>query len=292
MRAFLYLIYSFFLLIPMSHAALKVGSLHPLLSDMAHRVGGEQIEIADIFPRGSSLHSFDPSSTEMAKASGARLILAMGKQIENYLPKLRDSMPSDCQILELGRDVPDVMLPGSSQPDPHWWNTPQNMKRASRTLLAALIELNPAQRSAYETGQRQYARDMNALHNKSRIALSRIPQDQRVLVTGHAAMCHFCKSYNFISVPLFGIASEGEGDLASLAVLLQQLRRRELRCVFSEIRSQPKLLENIAAELNAACLPLSMDGLYSDGASYESSFDYNVSTIVKGLSNPPAAKQP
>ncbi len=264
-------------------APLKVASLHPLLSEMATSVGGERVKVIDLFPENGSLHAFEPTSRELSMAAGAKLLLACGKGVEPYLGGLRESLSSRTRLLELGAEVPDVALPGSDCIDPHWWNSPDNMKRASRTLLAALCEADPAGRETYRANQRKYAAKMDSLARLAEILLAGIPQEQRVLVTGHAAMCHFCAAFRFTPIPIHGIAMESEGDTASLAHLLAELRARRVPCIFSEINTSPRALEAIAAQVNARTLPLVMDGINASMDTYERLFTYNVSAILAGL---------
>lgn len=268
-----------------AHAApAKIASLHPLLSEMANQIGGDHVKVVNLFPKNTDLHSFSPTSAEISSAVGAKLILACGKGIEPYLADLKQSLSSKTRILELGADIPDVMVPGGSHPDPHWWNSPENMKRASRTLLLSLVEIDPANKANYEANQRKYANHMDELVRMGKMIMRRIPQNQRVLVTAHAAMCHFCRDFNFTPIPVHGIAKESEGDTASLAQLLTTLRQNQVKCIFTEVNTSPKALENIARELGVPARPLVMDGIYSSMESYDKIFLFNTSVIASGLS--------
>ncbi len=273
-------------------APLKVASLHPLLSEMAGTVGGERVRVVNLFPENGSLHAFEPTSAELSAAAGARLMLACGKGVEPYLAGLQESLPSRTRLLELGATVPDVRLPDSERTDPHWWNNPANMKRASRSLLSALVELDPAGEKLYRANQRAYAARMDKLSRQAQLILSSIPMEKRVLVTGHAAMCHFCEAFLFTPLPIHGIAMESEGDTASLARLLTELRQRQVGCIFTEVSASPRALEAIAAQVGARTLPLVMDGISSNFSSYDKLFSYNVAMILSGLTGAKSATAP
>lgn len=266
-------------------APLKVASLHPLLSDMAKEIGSDRVEVHNLLDAGTNLHSFEPSTAQLAASAQAKLLLACGKNTEPYLNKLRESLPAQTRIIELGKDIPDVYISGSKQADPHWWNSPENMKRASRSLLQAFIQADPSNEDFYTKGQKNYARLMDKLQRKAKLRITRIPIEKRVLVTGHAAMCHFCHEFGFISIPLFGIAAESEGDTASLAIILQQLRKRNIKSIFNESSSSPKLLETISQQIGAETHSLIMDGLHPEYKSFKQIFNYNINTILKGLNH-------
>lgn len=262
---------------------LRIASLHPLLSEMARATGGARVEVVDLFPANGELHGFNPTGRDLAAAAGARLLLACGKGVEPYLADLRDSLPATTGVVEVGKDVPDVRVPGTYFFDPHWWNTPENMKRASRTLLAAMVQAAPQYEAEFTAGQQTYAAKMDRLSRTARQRLSRIPRDARYLVTGHAAMCHFCKAYNMKPVAIQGIAKESEGDTATLAALLADLRYKNTRCIFTEVNASPRMLQVIADQLGIPTAPLVMDGIYPKAQGYESMFLHNIDTICKHL---------
>lgn len=262
-------------------APLKIASLHPLLSEMAKTLGGEEVEVVDLFPENGDLHAFAPTGRELAAAADARLLLACGKGVEPYLTDLRDSVKAGTQIVEVGADVPDVRVPGTYYIDPHWWNTPENMKRAARTLLAAMQQAAPEHAEIYAAGQARYAATMDKLNRAARLKLSRIPQNARNLVTGHAAMCHFCKAYNFKPIAIQGVARESQGDPATLAALLAELRYRQARCIFTDVNSTPRSLQAIADQLKIPTAPLVMDGIYPAAQSFEGIFMHNINTICE-----------
>lgn len=283
MRAILVICFLYVCGVVAQAAPMKVASLHPLLSEMAASVGGDKIKVVNLFPENGDLHSFTPTSAEVSAAIGAKLLLACGKGVEPYLGDLKESLSAKTRFMELGAEIPDVMVPGGTHADPHWWNSPENMKRASRTLLQALSEADPTNKSTYETNQKKYADEMDRMLRMGKLILRRIPQEQRVLVTAHAAMCHFCRDFNFTPLPVHGIAKESEGDTASLAQLLTTLREKQVRCIFTEVNASPKALENIARELGIPSRPLVMDGIYPRMKTYEKIFLFNTGIIAAGL---------
>ena len=265
-------------------AVTKVASLHPMLSDMARQVGGDAVEVVNLFPENGELHAFEPTAADIAAAAGAQLVLACGKGVEPYLDDLRDSLPSRTQVIELGQSVPDVCLPGSTVADPHWWNSPAAMKRASRALRSALERVAPADKTTFASGQRAYSAQMDTLTREAKLAFAAIPHENRVLVCSHAAMSHFCKEFGFAVLAVHGIAQESEGDTASLARILAELRSKSVPCLFYGVNEPPKVLRAIANQVGAKALPLALDGINPSTPTYAELFRFNVKHIVEGLS--------
>ena len=77
--------------------ALKIATLHPILGDMARAIGGSHVQVADLLRPNGNLHSFEPAPQDIAAAGQARLVLASGKNLEPYLPKLKDALGGRAQ---------------------------------------------------------------------------------------------------------------------------------------------------------------------------------------------------
>ena len=266
-----------------SEGSIKVASLHPLLSDMARAVGGNEVEVVDLFPSNGELHAFEPTAADVAAAAGAELVLACGKGVEPYLQDLRDSLPSTTRIVELGATVPDVFIPGTRIADPHWWNSPSAMKRASRALRSELERAFPAGKDTFTKGQREYSRKMDWLRRTASLSFVPISQEKRILVCSHAAMSHFCKEFGFTAIAVHGVAQESEGDTASLARILSQLRQQKVACLFYGVNDSPKIMQTIASQVGATTRPLVLDGIYPALGSYEELFLFNIKNITNGL---------
>lgn len=279
---------------------LKIAALHPVLGDMARAIGGSHVQVADLLHPNGNLHSFEPAPQDIAAAGQARLVLASGKNLEPYLFKLKDALGGRAQILDLGASIPDVPVMTDTAEhkhehagdccahgpnDPHWWHTPANMKRAARTLTAVLTRMAPSHEQDFKAALVRWNRQMDQLSSWARKELADIPEAARVLVTGHAAMNHFCREFGFRSISIQGVSREDEGNSAQMASTLKKLRAAEVKALFPEYSSNPKSLTEIAKSLNIpVARPLNTDGLAPDGHTFESMFKQNVSFIKEALS--------
>lgn len=88
----------------------KVAALHPVLGDLVKRIGGSHVEVVNLLPPNGNLHSFDPTPDALRQAAKSTLIFASGKNIEPYLPKLKDSLSPDCKLIDVGQSIPDVEI--------------------------------------------------------------------------------------------------------------------------------------------------------------------------------------
>lgn len=278
--------------------SLRVAATHPLIGDLARRVGEAHVEVVDLLRPGANLHQFDPTSRDLSALKGARLLLVSGKHLENYVDKLRDSLGSGAKIVEVGRLIPSIKIePGQELflccpehshggIDPHWWHSAENMARAARLLAAEFAAADPGNASAYKAAGAATAKEMYALKAWAEREFARIPKSQRKLVTSHAAFSYFCKEFGFKSLPVLGVAAQDDASPKFLAEAIRIIREHGIRAVFPEDQANPKILHEIvrATGVKVSRRPLNADGTAGGaGSTFEGMFRHNVTTIVEAL---------
>lgn len=281
-------------------AAVKVSSLHPILADVTRQVGGANVEVVEILKAGGDIHHFEPAARDIAAMRGSVLLLAMGKHLETYLDKLRDSVGTGVKVVEVGKLIPSVKLDPSqeifvccpehakSSIDPHWWHSAENMKRAARIIADELSSVDPANEAAYTEGAKAAGKRFDELKKWAQQQISTIPRGDRKLVTAHAAFGYFCKEYGFKSVPVLGIGRSDDASPQYIALAIQVIRDHKIRAVFAEDQANPKVLTEIVRSTGVKLgAPLVADGTSKEAHTFETILAHNVRSIVDAL-KPPA----
>ncbi len=287
---------SFLALALTSQAAVKVATLHPLLADLTRQVGGAHVEVVEIVKPGSDVHHFEPAARDIATMRGSALLLAMGKHLEPYLDKLRDSIGTGVKLIEVGRPIPSLKLePGQeificcpehahNSIDPHWWHSADNMKRAARVIADELSALDPANEATYSAGAKAAGTRFDELKKWAQQQISVIPRADRKLVTAHAAFGYFCKEYGFKSVPVLGIGRSDDASTQYIAQTIQVIRDNKIRAVFPEDQANPKVLTEIVRSTGVKLgEALVADGTAKEAHTFETMLSHNVRAIVASL---------
>ncbi len=287
------------LIVPLK-AGLTVASLHPVLTDIAKQVGGENLSVIPLLKPGDDPHDFAPSASDIRKMREARLILASGKGLEPYLEKLKDSLTSSQTIFDVGRDLPSITISHDSELfvccphhsegsiDPHWWHSVKNVQRAVKILAKELAKVDPSNAAHYETSAKAYNKRLKALDKWAKKEITRVPRKDRKLATAHAAYTYFCKDYGFKSMPVQGLTKEKEAPSQYLAETIAHLKEYRVRAVFPEALANPKVLQEMVRGTGAR-IGGRLFGDFtgnSEVTTYEAMFRHNVKTIVEGLAPP------
>ena len=291
---------------PCSAAAeLKVATLHPLLTEIARQVGGDRLTVVNVVKPGTDVHHFSPTTRDMKRLTGATLVLASGKGLENYLGKLRDNLTTGQILLEVGNSIPSMEMSEAAQlmeaaahghpghthggVDPHWWNSVENVIRAARVITAAFTKADPGNAPFYEANNRAYQKQLTDLRKWALREIGRIPSKDRKLATAHLSMGYFARDFGFKLIPVQGLNPAVPATSQELAAAIDTIRKSKIRAVFPEQGVNPKHLAQMSAETGVRFGgQLIADGNGTgDLASFSEAFAHNVMTITKELAPAP-----
>lgn len=283
--------------VPASLAQMKVVALHPLMADLARKVGGANVEVIALMRPNDDAHHFNPAPDALHRTQGAKIYLASGMGLESYLGKLRSTLGGSAVVLEVGATLParethelcehgahahgeELVHNHRGHVDPHWWHRVQNMQRAADIVAGAFAGADPAHAASYQANARAHKAELARLHSWIRRQLIRIPRPERKLVTAHDSFGYFCDEYGFKSFSIKGINKSSEPSAGKLAEIITTIRREKIRAIFPEQRANPKALQTLASETG-----ITIGGtLIADGSeSYLDMMQHNVRVIVAAL---------
>ncbi len=270
---------------------LEVASLHPLMSDLARKVGGDNVTVIAIIEPGADMHAFSPRPSDMQKLQNADLVLAAGKGMENYLDSLRDTLRGKPEVVEVGRKIPSLTIGkdelyvccaahAGNTIDPHWWHSIDQTARAARILADTFSDADPANKDVYKRNAAIYSKELKQLKAWASKELSKVPRSKRKLVTPHAAYAYFAKEFGFQMISVQGLNPEQEATPQLMAEAVRIIREEKIAAVFPEIKGRNSGVETLQRETGVKLgKPLMPDG----AASFVEMIKNNVNAIVDGL---------
>ena len=284
-----------FLIAPLA-AQVKTVSLHPLLTDLVRRVGGEHATVIDLIGKNGDPHHFEPTANQLQETKGALLYFVSGKGLEAYLPSLKSIVKGQAKIIEVGETLPSIAGAcdhseeehGAEEHahehgvDPHWWHSVENFRRAVTVVVSELSAVDPAHASDFEKNGQVYRKELDELDRWIRVEIAKISKKQRQLATAHAAFGYFCKDHQFTVFSVQGINREQTPGAKELADLIKSLKEHQVTAIFPEKESNPKVLETLTKDTGIALGEM----LIADGttmSTYDQMMRHNVNAIVKAL---------
>ena len=286
---------------------LKVVASFSIIGDFAEQVGGDRVAVTTLVGPNGDTHVYEPKPADVAAIAGADVILVNGLHFEGFLERLVEASGTGAPVVELTEGVHTVQTgPGghgeaehaahSAHPeeaasdggehggsDPHAFQSVPNAKIYVENVAEAFCSADAEECGLYRERAKAYAAQLDALDAEIRAAVAAIPVDKRTVITSHGAFGYFEHEYGITFRAPEGVSTESEASAADVAKLIREIRAERAAAVFLENVSDPRLIEQIAAETG-----LTVRGeLYSDAlsepsgpaATYLDLMRHNVQTI-------------
>lgn len=274
-----------------AQAELEVTTLHPLLTELAEKVGGEHVSVTGLMSPGVNVHDFRPNSSDMTRLRGSDFVLASGKALEVYLPKLQQSVPSTVKIVQVGNSVRSLKVESGAvfvccpnhaagSVDPHWWHSISGMKQATDTVAKEFAAADKANAAAYRANATAWKRSLDELAGWAKREVAKVPRKKRVLVTAHAAFGYFCREHGFRAIPLGGLSAE-TATSKYINEAIDAIKKNGVVTVFPESNANSKALNAIKSSTGVKI----GKELIADGAvsSYTDFVKTNIERVTAGL---------
>jgi zinc/manganese transport system substrate-binding protein len=268
-----------------------------ILADVTSAIGGEDVDVIDLMPRGADPHSFGLSAAQAASLLEADLIIANGLGLEEGLTEiLVQATQGGVRVVEIGPMLDPLAYPaevadaGPDQ-DPHVWTDPARMAIAARIIgdeLAALADDSRA--TAISRRAEEYAAELGRIDAEITVAVEDLPPERRNLVTNHHVFGYFADRYGFEQLGAVipsgsTLASPSAADLADLADVIIEAG---VPAIFAETSQPDRLIRVLAEEVG---LEIQVVALYSESlgdrggpaGTYLDMMRFNAHAIVSAL---------
>ena len=269
---------------------LRVSSFSTILTEIAQQVGGERVAVTGHVKPGVDPHEYEPKPADLKAVGEADVILLSAMHMEGYVGKLKESTGTKGVLVEVGEGCKPLRMKAEGDPnkivdDPHWWHSITNMGKAVKVVRDAFIKASPADAALFTDNAAKYLAKLGALQKWVKTELTKLPLDQRKLVTSHDAFQYFAKENGFTIYAIEGLSSADQPSSKKVADIIATIKKQGVKAIFPEKIENPKVLKEITKESGAKLGgELHADGLgEGDAATYEGMYRHNVETIVNAL---------
>jgi zinc/manganese transport system substrate-binding protein len=288
---------------------LRVVATYSILGDLVENVGGENIEMTTLVGPNGDAHTFEPSPSDSAELSEAKVVFENGLGFETWLDDLYESSGSEARRVVATRNVEPLPIGGGEahsheddadelgaeeghehgEFDPHVWHDVANAMTMVRTIREALIEADPRNAEAYRANAERYLSELEELDAEVTEKAESVPQERRILFTSHDTFGYFAERYGFeVDTALASVSTEASDPSAGeTAEIVEEIEASGVPAVFVENVSNPDVMERIAQEAGVEIAPpLYTDALGepgSEGGTYVEMERYNATTIAEAL---------
>ncbi len=300
---------------PQDSKIIVYASFYPLY-DFAQKIGGDRVEVNNIIPAGIEPHDWEPTPQLLIELLKADILVFNGLDLEPWVEKTAKTLKESNLLLvntsegieplrgyrhDHGHNHEDCDDHGHDHedcddhddehehdniPDPHIWLDPLLALHQAEKIMDALIAVDPAHEDSYRKNFSNFLNQIEQLDLAYKEGLKDVPR--REFIVTHLSFAYLAERYGLVQLGISGLSPHEEPGPGQMKEIVDFTRRHNIRYIFREPLSSPRLAEVLAAETGAQILIINpLEGLSSEdlaeGRDYFSIMYENLEQLKKAL---------
>lgn len=264
----------------------------------AANVAGNLADVENLIPGGVGPHDYQLSPGDLKKLSSARIVVANGLGLEQWLEKsIRNSVHPDRPLLRVecatGLSAKLIRNPGGPElsggdhdhehdkdaPNPHIWLDPRLAAHAVTNILISFQKADPTNAEGYRRNAEAFIARLEKLTAEYEPKLAKVRTN--AFVTFHDAFPYFARRFALNLVGILEKVPDVAPSPRYMGELLALIREKKVRVIFTEPQFPSRLARQIAKDTNIAVAELdTLEAGPLRPAAYEEGMRRNLETIV------------
>lgn len=244
-----------------SDLGVSVVATTSIWGDVARHIVGEDGSVEVLAPNGADAHEFRASASQVARLHQADLVIVNGLGLEEGLVDVLDAARADgVNVYEAAPGVDPLPFPGGHDQgqgeqaqgegefDPHIWFDPDRVALVAQAIATQLTAIEPS--VDWQSRANEYVSELETVSAQIESILAIVPEEDRKLVTNHAALGYFAARYGFevVGVVIPGGSTLADPSSAELSVLVSDIESEGVKAVFAETTNPSALATAVAGE--------------------------------------------
>ena len=224
-----------------------------VLADLARNVAGDRLQVASIVKPGAEIHGYQPTPSDIERASKADLIVENGLGLELWARRFT-AAAGNVPTITLSEGMDPLLITEdaySGKPNPHAWMSPQRTMAYVDHLERAFSQLDPAGAELYAANASAYKSKLQELDDELRATIDALPPEQRLLVSCEGAFTYLAADYGLEEAYLWPVNAESEITPKRMARLIDTVRERQVPTIFCESTVSDRAQREVAAAAGA-----------------------------------------
>lgn len=224
---------------------------------LASEIAADKAEVISMVPAGAEPHDWEPTPKLVIELGKADMLVYNGAGMETWIDNLLSNINREktkvvdaSEGIELLKDE-DLEHGGV---DPHIWVSPMRVRQQARTIFEALKEIDPESSEYYSQNWTELDSRLAKLDEDIKAAAGAFKSN--VIVVSHEAFGYLAKDYGLEQMSIRGINPQDEPSLNKMKELAKLCREKNVKYIFFEQLTSPKLSETLAREVGAGTLVL------------------------------------
>jgi len=229
------------------------------LAYLSQQIGGDLVQVTQLVPDNTEIHSWEPSASSIIAAENADIIIYNGADLDHWIEydilpvlssnKLRVIVDStdNLQLLSATETETAEDHHAHSEYDPHTWVSPYMAKLQAEKIFNALVQVDPEHQNYYTERWEKIKNELTDLDENYQSVLS-TAQKTGIFVS-HEAFGYLAHRYGFEQYGVIGLSGDEQPSANTIANLINRMMLHETYVVYVDPVHSDQYIQTIKSEV-------------------------------------------
>ncbi len=259
-----------------------------VLADIIENVAKDEFVVKSITKPGVEVHGYQPTPSDLIKASKAFVFIDNGFGFELWADKFVSNLK--IKRVTISNRVEPIFISEDfykGKPNPHAWISPKRGMIYVDVIVDYLSELKPSEAESFKNNGQIYKNKIAKIDEDFSLFINNLEKNNRYLVTCEGAFSYLTNDYGLKEAYLWPVNAESQITPKRMARTISLVKNKNIPSVFCESTVSNESQMVVASETGAKFGgDLFVDSLSQDNKSantYLKMLQHNLTLIKKGL---------
>ena len=259
-----------------------------VLADIIENVAKDEFVVKSITKPGVEVHGYQPTPSDLIKASKAFVFIDNGFGFELWAEKFVSNL--QIKRVTISNRLEPIFISEDfykGKPNPHAWISPKRGMIYVDVIVDSLSELKPSEAESFKNNGQIYKKKIAKIDKDFSLFINNLEKNNRYLVTCEGAFSYLTNDYGLKEAYLWPVNAESQITPKRMARTISLVKNKNIPSVFCESTVSNESQMVVASETGAKFGgDLFVDSLSQDNKSantYLKMLQHNLTLIKKGL---------
>ena len=259
-----------------------------VLADIIENVAKDEFVVKSIIKPGVEVHGYQPTPSDLIKASKAFVFIDNGFGFELWAEKFVSNL--QIKRVTISNRLEPIFISEDfykGKPNPHAWISPKRGMIYVDVIVDYLSELKPSEAESFKNNGQIYKNKIAKIDEDFSLFINNLEKNNRYLVTCEGAFSYLTNDYGLKEAYLWPVNAESQITPKRMARTISLVKNKNIPSVFCESTVSNESQMVVASETGAKFGgDLFVDSLSQDNKSantYLKMLQHNLTLIKKGL---------
>lgn len=209
-------------------------TIYPLYS-LTKLIVGDKFEVLKIVKDGAEIHSFEPTSKDIAMLTSAKAVIYLG-MVDEWVKK-----PLEGTNVKLFKASNGIKFVDS---DPHVWTSPRLLQKMAKNIADFVISIDKQDANYYRKNYDYVLEKLKELDTKF-YNLSKNAKAKEFLIL-HPSFGYFANDYGLTQYSVTGVNEEEEPSAARMREILNLIKTKNIKYILVDPNENLPILKSLS----------------------------------------------